>query len=722
MRIHIYLISKIIIGALFFLSGAYYAVAQETSNTNLLIDTETAFILAVEKDYPPFLFVENDIVKGIAYDYVEIISNKLGKKLEKTEPLQLQQMLDYVKNGQANILADITKTPERDIFLEFSNPYVTTPAVVIARKGEEKVWDVKPANGLRVAVGKGYGVVSFLKKNFPQVVLIELPSDAEVIRAVALGASDVGVLDTGSLSYLLQKEPLSNIEVINETDFSYELSFAVSENNKTVIPLINEAIAKITDQERDQIYSKWLATVPVRQEKLISKKVLLVGGISLGLIFLFLTWNIVLRTIIKKRTHELESAKDGVYGVLKKKIQEAVILKEKAESDVDELKKTKLAMVNILEDVQREKEKVEQITRRLSIATSSAHIGIWDWDVVKNIIVWDDQMYKLYGIKKEDFGGAYEAWQSGLHPDDKKPGDDAIQAALRGEKDFSPQFRVIWPTGEIRYIQAHAVVERDVDGKPLKMVGVNWDITKESIVDREKTEFVSLASHQLKTPIGAIQWDLEMLLDGDYGVVSDKQKEVLNEAYIMSTRMNDLVNALLNISRIEMGVFIIEPKPTDFIELCEEVIKEMEPRRENKEHDLVKVFDKNIPIVPADEKLLRIIFQNFISNAIKYTPDNGKIRVILKTDDENIQFSVANNGEPIPEEDKSRIFTKMFRASNAQEQDPDGNGLGLYLVNQIIKGSGGKIWFTSKKGEDTIFSCSFPLTGMITKTGTKQLS
>lgn len=240
-------------------------------------------------------------------------------------------------------------------------------------------------------------------------------------------------------------------------------------------------------------------------------------------------------------------------------------------------------------------------------------------------------------------------------------------------------------------------------------------------VDRQKTEFVSLASHQLKTPIGAIQWNMEMILDGDYGEVPSKQKEVLQETYVMSNRMNDLVTALLNTSRIEMGVFIIEPIPTNFAKLCDEVLVEMESHIAKKGHLLTTNFDTHIPVVPADEKLLRIIYQNLISNAIKYTPDKGVINLSLKTDGQDIIFSVANNGDPIPEADQSKIYKKMFRASNAQEQDPDGNGLGLYLVKKIVENGGGKTWFTSKKGENTVFYCSFPLSGMIAKVGTKSL-
>jgi signal transduction histidine kinase/CHASE1-domain containing sensor protein len=399
---------------------------------------------------------------------------------------------------------------------------------------------------------------------------------------------------------------------------------------------------------------------------------------------------------------------------------------EKANSDLgDTVKKlddTKKAVMNVLEDVEAQKKEYEDISRRLTLATNSAHIGVWELDVSTNTMLWDQRMYEIYALKEGGSSSTYEAWHQSIHPDDRSANNEAMRASLKEGVDYSHKFRIVLPNSEVRYIQTYAVVDRDSLGNPLKMIGVNWDITKESVVDREKTEFVSLASHQLKTPIGAIQWNVEMLLDGDYGKVTRKQKEVLEETYKMSNRMNDLVNALLNISRIEMGVFIVEPTPTDFAKLCEEVITEMEPRRAKKGHELIKDFQEDLPQVPADEKLLRMVFQNFISNAIKYTKDRGKIKVSLKTDTENILVSVSNDGEPIPDAEQSRIFSKMFRASNAHEQDPDGNGLGLYLVKQIVENAGGKIWFRSRKGEDTVFACSFPLTGMKARAGTRKLS
>ena len=132
----------------------------------------------------------------------------------------------------------------------------------------------------------------------------------------------------------------------------------------------------------------------------------------------------------------------------------------------------------ITADLQKSEESLRQVTDRLSLATRAGGVGIWDYDVVNNLLVWDDQMFRLYGIAREQFSGAYEAWQAGLHPADRQRGDKRIQLALRGEKEFDIEFRVLWPNGTIRYIRGFAMVKRDGAGNPLRMIGTNWDITE----------------------------------------------------------------------------------------------------------------------------------------------------------------------------------------------------------------------------------------------------
>jgi PAS domain S-box-containing protein len=134
-------------------------------------------------------------------------------------------------------------------------------------------------------------------------------------------------------------------------------------------------------------------------------------------------------------------------------------------------------------DLQKSEESLRQVTERLSLAARAGGVGIWDYDVVNNQLVWDEQMFRLYGITKEQFGGAYEAWQAGLHPEDRQRGDEEIKLALLGKKEFDIDFRVLWPDGTTHYICGFASVQREASGQPLRMIGTNWDITASRLAE-----------------------------------------------------------------------------------------------------------------------------------------------------------------------------------------------------------------------------------------------
>lgn len=328
---------------------------------------------------------------------------------------------------------------------------------------------------------------------------------------------------------------------------------------------------------------------------------------------------------------------------------------------------------------------------------------------------------KIWGVSREALYRQPRVWLENIHVDDRKKVSDTFALFLENKSAFDLDYRVVRPDGTEVILNTQGELVIDKGNKIIRAVGVTRDITKEKTIDKEKTEFVSFASHQFKTPITAIRWNIESLLSGKYGELAAKQKEVLHGIYTMNTRIDELISNMLNVSRIEQGVFLIEPTPTDFVAICDEVLMEAVPYVEKKNHELTKEFQENLPKVLADQKLLRIIFQNYISNSIKYTHENGKVAVSLKVVNNDVVFSVSNNGDPIPEAEQSKIFQKMFRASNAPEQDPGGTGLGLYLVKQIVENGGGRVWFTSKKDGGTTFFASFPLTGMVRREGSKPL-
>ncbi len=255
-----------------------------------------------------------------------------------------------------------------------------------------------------------------------------------------------------------------------------------------------------------------------------------------------------------------------------------------------------------------------------------------------------------------------------------------------------------------------------LEGKVIGTIKVFRDITYEREIDKAKTEFVSLASHQLRTPLSAVNWYAEMLLAGDVGELNQQQKKYLDEVYRSNQRMVELVNALLDVASLELGTFVVEPETTDIRKLSESVIGEQTVQIAAKK--ILFSFDcsKEISVMQADPKLLRMVMQNILSNAVKYTHEGGKIHFTATLEKKkNLLLKITDTGYGIPKNQQDKIFTKLFRADNVRDKDTDGTGLGLYIVKSIVENSGGKIWFKSAVdggSKGTTFYVNLPLHGM----------
>ncbi len=260
------------------------------------------------------------------------------------------------------------------------------------------------------------------------------------------------------------------------------------------------------------------------------------------------------------------------------------------------------------------------------------------------------------------------------------------------------------------------------NGKIIGTIEVFRDVTIEKDIDKAKTEFVSLASHQLRTPLSTIGWYSEMLLSGDAGKLNKKQKEFIDEIYIGNKHMIDLVGSLLNVSRIELGTFAVEPTMSDITEISESVLNELKPIILEKKMKVKAIYEKGLEKISLDGKLIRMVFQNLLTNALKYTNEGGSIVLEIKIVKDDLLVSVSDNGYGIPQSQQGEIFTKLFRADNAKANDTSGTGLGLYIIKSIIeKSSGGKIWFESIENKGTTFYFTLPKNGMKPKSGSKPI-
>jgi signal transduction histidine kinase len=228
-------------------------------------------------------------------------------------------------------------------------------------------------------------------------------------------------------------------------------------------------------------------------------------------------------------------------------------------------------------------------------------------------------------------------------------------------------------------------------------------------LDAVKDEFVSMASHQLRTPLTSVKGYLSMVLEGDVGEVTPDQRQLLEEAFTSSERMVHLIGDFLNVSRLQTGKFIIDRREID---LAHVVAQEVEGMRQIAATHGVKLeyhVPKRFPMLYLDENKLRQVIMNFIDNAIYYSPDGRLIKITLTVEDGDAVLRVVDQGMGVPAEVQSRLFTKFFRAENARKQRPDGTGIGLYLAKQIIDGHRGALVFESTLGKGSTFGFRLPI-------------
>jgi len=364
------------------------------------------------------------------------------------------------------------------------------------------------------------------------------------------------------------------------------------------------------------------------------------------------------------------------------------------------LEDAKIAAQNIYEDLRIEKEALANAKVKDEALLASIGDGIIATDPDRKIILMNKVAEKLLGWKiNEAIGRFYddivllEDEKGTFVPPKEKPLHKALESRTTTTTTTTTMY--LLSKNKIKFPVAITVSPIVLDNKIIGAVEVFRDITKEQEIDKAKTEFISLASHQLRTPLTAVSWYTEMILKGDVGQVVTGQKKYLEEIYQGNNRMIDLVNTLLNISRLELGTFKVEPKPTDVIALAQSVLDEQKQKIEEKKLIIVENFSKDAPPFLTDPKLLRMVFQNLLANSVEYTPSGGKIGLTVSCDKKMIRIEVSDTGYGIPKNQQDKIFTKFFRADNVRDKDTNGTGLGLYIVKSIVENSGGKIWFSS---------------------------
>ena len=363
--------------------------------------------------------------------------------------------------------------------------------------------------------------------------------------------------------------------------------------------------------------------------------------------------------------------------------------------------------------------KIGSLNHRLAIATDSAQIGVWEYVIQENKLIWDHWMYRLYGVSEDDFLGAYQAWQNGLHPEDRKLGDEAIQLALQGIKDFDIEFRVVWPSGELRYIKANALVQRDIHGTALSMIGTNCDITDQKLAEQEilkamrqaesankaKSQFLANMSHEIRTPMNAVIGMLQLLQRTE---LSPRQLDYTQKSLSASQTLLSLLNDILDFSKIEAGKLELEKGSFSLKELLRNLSVILSSAVKDKDVEVLFRVASEIPkVLRGDGLRLQQVLLNLSSNAIKFT-EHGEvilsIEVRSKTAEHiELEFAVRDTGIGIAEDMHQHIFSDFVQAEASTTRRYGGTGLGLPISRQLIGLMGGVLAVESELGRGSLF-------------------
>ncbi len=252
----------------------------------------------------------------------------------------------------------------------------------------------------------------------------------------------------------------------------------------------------------------------------------------------------------------------------------------------------------------------------------------------------------------------------------------------------------------------NATLQQRVDEATKELRASNAQLQK---LDEAKDEFISMASHQLRTPLTSIKGYISMLVEGDVGKVSPEQKHLLDEAFISSERMVRLIGDFLNVSRLQTGKFIIERHPVNLAKVVAQEIESLEPNAAARGMKFTYSQPKVFPDLNIDESKIRQVIMNFADNAIYYSKEGKPIKIALEADKKIVTFTVKDSGIGVPEKEKEHLFNKFFRATNARKQRPDGTGVGLFLAKKVIDAHDGEIIFESKEGRGSTFGFSLPI-------------
>ncbi|MES9956437.1 MAG: transporter substrate-binding domain-containing protein [Sedimenticola sp.] len=635
-------------------------------------------------NFAPFSYKdENEKFVGIASGYTQFLTEKLGIEFVPQFGLSWAQAIDGIKSGDIDVMPAITPSPEREAFMAFTEPYMTYPIVIAARKDSPFIDSLSDLSGKTLAIVEGQLTEKWISDDFPDIQLVPVKTTNHGLKAVADNRVSAFANNLHVISHEMHRIGLNaDLSIVAHTPYTGSLAFGVRKDWQELVPILDKAFATMTDQEKAAIKNSWMG-VTVQFGTQLSTILMWVVPAFL-IILAFFTF----------------------VAVSNRKLEREVAERKEAEAQI----------------IQSE--------NRLKAATDGGNLGLWEYSHQTGELFANDKLPEMLGYAHDEIletndswapvRGGIQGWTKYVHPDDI---DRVVQAEQlyieQKSQHYYTEYRVKCADTSWKWIMSSGrVIERDADGNPLRSNGILADINElkklqnelEEAKDnaenatRAKSAFLANMSHELRTPLNAIL-GFSSLLGSDNALRKDQQDQLdtINRA---GDQLLLLINDILDMSKIEAGRMVLEPADFDFWGMVDDVCTMLRVRAESSGLQLLLERSKNVPsAIHGDEMKIRQVLINLLSNAVKFTRE-GKVVLRLDTSVEPsgtllIKGEVEDTGKGIAESDLERIFQPFEQMVDTAEHK--GTGLGLAITRQFIELMSGSIHVTSTLGAGSCF-------------------
>jgi len=375
----------------------------------------------------------------------------------------------------------------------------------------------------------------------------------------------------------------------------------------------------------------------------------------------------------------------------------------------------------------RSEHQLWELSERLELSLAAGQIGCWEWDIAQKTIFWDQRMCDIFAVTYPIASNEIQTiWDSRLHPDDRDRVYQRFHQAIAQQTAFDTEFRIIHPDSSIHFIKTYGLIHFDSQGNPQSMIGVNFDITelKNTQIELEqknaelvqanrlKDEFLATINHELRTPLNAILGMTQALEQEALGAINSRQHKTIQVIQRSGSHLLEMVNDLLELSKIESGKQELHYTSTSVLDLCQAATTIVQPEVQNKQLQLETKFPSPLLKICVEERLLRQVLINLLSNAIKFTPKGGTITLEvlfpIPPGEHWLRFAVYDTGIGIAAENLQKIFEPFVQIDSALNRRYQGTGIGLSLVKQIVSLHRGQVKVTSEEGIGSCFIVDLP--------------